>query len=200
MNLIKLNCQNCDGKLDIDIDNMIAYCPYCGQKLLFDVEQMNTVFAEREKTKRAQEKTKREQEKTKRIELENDYKERKEKRDTKTAFIGLIGGAVFFAILIGFCFFMAEREENKHHIRDELQVSFSSEDIVGENYETAYEILENDGFYNIELVEENDLVFGLISKENSIKSISINGDSDFEQDDWFPAESVIKITYHSFKD
>lgn len=47
--LIKLKCDNCNAVLDVDINKMIAYCPYCGQKLLID---NNTLFKEKEKTKR----------------------------------------------------------------------------------------------------------------------------------------------------
>lgn len=74
MKMIELTCQKCGGVLNADIDNLFAYCPHCGQKLLFDLEQIEFVLAEREKTKREQEKTKREQEVTKRIQLEQEHK------------------------------------------------------------------------------------------------------------------------------
>ena len=67
MKMIELTCQKCGGVLNADIDNLYAYCPHCGQKLLFDLEQIEFVIAEREKTKR-------EQEVTKRIQLEQEHK------------------------------------------------------------------------------------------------------------------------------
>ena len=49
-----MECPNCHAALDIDIEHMQAYCPYCGTKLLFDLDQLNQIFAEKEKTKRLQ--------------------------------------------------------------------------------------------------------------------------------------------------
>ena len=104
MRFIKMNCQNCNGQLDFDLDKMQTYCPYCGQKLLFDVSQLEVVLKEREKTKREQEKTKREEEKTKQILLEHEYKEREEKRAIKVVF----GCFLFVLLLSAFCFIMAK--------------------------------------------------------------------------------------------
>lgn len=99
MKLIQLNCHNCNGNLDIDVDNLIAYCPYCGQKLLFDTELLNLVLAEKEKTKRAQEITKREQEKTKRLELEQKYNKQETKAAVKIVFACFIFAALIFLLL-----------------------------------------------------------------------------------------------------
>lgn len=52
MKLIKMECPNCHAGLEIDIEHMQAYCPYCGTKLLFDLDQINHIIAEKEKTKR----------------------------------------------------------------------------------------------------------------------------------------------------
>lgn len=50
-NIIHLKCQNCGAALDLDMDNLIAYCPYCGRKLLFDIDQLGNILIEKEKTK-----------------------------------------------------------------------------------------------------------------------------------------------------
>lgn len=49
--MVRLKCQNCGSSLDLDMDNLMAYCPYCGQKLLFDVDQIGNILLEKEKTK-----------------------------------------------------------------------------------------------------------------------------------------------------
>lgn len=51
INIVHLKCQNCGADLNIDMNNFIAYCPYCGQKLLFDVDQIGNILFEKEKTK-----------------------------------------------------------------------------------------------------------------------------------------------------
>ena len=102
MKMIELTCQKCSGILKADIDNLYAYCPHCGQKLLFDLEQIEFVIAEREKTKREQEITKREQEKTKRTQIEHEYKE---KHDHSEFVRTMIGAVIMFCLLIGFMYF-----------------------------------------------------------------------------------------------
>lgn len=48
---IHLKCQNCGANLDVDLDRLMAFCPYCGEKLLIDTEQLSSVLVEKEKTK-----------------------------------------------------------------------------------------------------------------------------------------------------
>ena len=67
MNLIKLKCASCNAPLEVDLDNLQVYCPYCGQKLMIDVQQMKDLLIEREKTRQMQ--------------LGYDYSERKARRE-----------------------------------------------------------------------------------------------------------------------
>ena len=53
VNLIHMKCQNCGANLDIDLDHMMAFCPYCGEKILIDIDQLSSVLVEKEKTNRA---------------------------------------------------------------------------------------------------------------------------------------------------
>lgn len=36
MSIISLRCQHCDGIMEFEDGNRIAFCPYCGTKILFD--------------------------------------------------------------------------------------------------------------------------------------------------------------------
>lgn len=102
MKMIDLTCQKCGGNLKADIDNLYAFCPHCGQKLLFDLEQIEFVLAEREKTKREQEKTKREQEVTKRAKLDHEYKE----KHNHSEFIrSTCRAAIMFFMILAFMYF-----------------------------------------------------------------------------------------------
>ena len=49
--LMNMKCQNCGANLNLDLDHLMAYCPYCGEKLLVDIEQLGSVLIEKEKTK-----------------------------------------------------------------------------------------------------------------------------------------------------
>lgn len=42
-----LKCNNCDAVLDVDFDNMIAFCPYCGNKLMFDIAEVRQILETR---------------------------------------------------------------------------------------------------------------------------------------------------------
>jgi len=194
MKFIKLSCK-CGAQLEVDIDNMQAYCPYCGRKLLFDIDQMEVVLAEKEKTKRAQEKTKRAQ-------MEYEYKDKKDQRDNVISDRNFKKGAVFYLIIliliIGPISYLEYKENYEHQVNNEIQVSISSEELNDRNYIDVVKIFESAEFKNIELIKNDDLVFGILSKDGSVESITINGHSEFTEEDWFPADATVTITYHTF--
>ena len=47
-----MKCQNCGADIHLDLDNLIAFCPYCGAKLLVDPIAFKEVLVEKERTKR----------------------------------------------------------------------------------------------------------------------------------------------------
>jgi len=64
MNLVQMKCENCGAQLNLNLDNIQAFCPYCGTKLMIDSDTLSKVLKEREKTKQIEVK---EQEMTKRM-------------------------------------------------------------------------------------------------------------------------------------
>ena len=52
MGLFSLNCNNCNGQIDLDLDKMYGFCPYCGKKLYFDMDQMGKIMADTKKGKK----------------------------------------------------------------------------------------------------------------------------------------------------
>lgn len=48
----KMNCPACGAGLELDLDNLISFCPYCGGKLLVDPVAFKDVLIEKERTKR----------------------------------------------------------------------------------------------------------------------------------------------------
>ena len=93
--MVKLECSKCGSPLEIDPDNPIAFCPYCGQKVLFDYEQVTQIFIEKEKTKQKEFETNKEKEKTKQKELETNVKT----NDDRNALI-VISMLLGFALLL----------------------------------------------------------------------------------------------------
>lgn len=54
------------------------------------------------------------------------------------------------------------------------------------------------GFQNFEYEVLDDIIFGIITQDGDVESISINGDSDFDTDTLFPIDAVVSITYHTY--
>ena len=79
-----------------------------------------------------------------------------------------------------------------------LKVSKSSDEIVGENYQTIASELEEIGFTNIETKVLDDLINGFLTKDGEIEQIEINGDTEFSTNDSFQKDSKVVITYHTF--
>jgi hypothetical protein len=79
-----------------------------------------------------------------------------------------------------------------------LRVSTSSDEIVGENYQTVILELEEAGFTNIETEVLDDLITGWLTKDGEIEQVEINGDTEFSANDSFQKDSQIVITYHTF--
>ena len=210
MKFIKLTCDNCNAHLEVDIDNLQAYCPYCGQKLLFDLDQIDRILAEKEQTKRSKEKTKRSEEATKRIEIEYNYKDKKDRREkaeNRNDMIFIVFLICLFIGLVIFSSYMAsywdkseKQEKQEHQSNNEVQVSASIKDLKKETVENLVKIFKSYGFENVEAKNMRDLIIGLFSKEGEIESITINGDSSFSKGDWFPADAIVIITYHGFPD
>ena len=67
LKLINPDCKKCEATLEINLDKLQAFCPYCGSRLMIDVDKFDSLFKEMEITKREQI---RETEKTKRAKYE----------------------------------------------------------------------------------------------------------------------------------
>ena len=50
MKLIKLQCENCGGTLEVNTEKTEVICPYCDAKLLVDDEALHIKFDDMEKT------------------------------------------------------------------------------------------------------------------------------------------------------
>ena len=76
-----------------------------------------------------------------------------------------------------------------------IPTTFTDESLVGQKYTAVKQQLELAGFTNIHLIDLNDGGF-LGLDTDKVKTISINGISDFLADDYFFATDKIIITYY----
>lgn len=71
---------------------------------------------------------------------------------------------------------------------------------TGEQYSRVVAKLREKGFTNIQLKRADNLITGWITKEGSIKNLSINGNTDFANRDSFYYDAQIVIIVNTFKD
>lgn len=101
--MVSLTCVKCGANLDVDIDHLQAYCPFCGTKLLIDVGQMTDILEKKEVTKQ------------KMIKYERDlvladsllnHRERAEIQRNKEKNQAAVIGIIIFVMLFLVCFLM----------------------------------------------------------------------------------------------
>lgn len=196
MRKVQLTCNNCGAKLDVKEN--IAFCSYCGEKLLIDdgnktiTHNYNYTHVKRDEAHIRESERK---EKVRLQELQNEEKQRQ--RDHRTIYF--IFAILIFVMLfsIGMSIYYSYTESPKD---GEIKMPCAASDYKGEQYEEVIQELEDLGFYNIEIAEKKDLITGWITKEDSVYKVSINGDSSFAEGDIFPKDAEVMVTYHTFKD
>ena len=121
-----MKCHNCGAGLNIDIDRMQGFCPHCGQKVLFDIEQVNQIVKEKIESTRIQE-----EQQTQRVKIAYDASQKHQKSDNIIATILI----VFVIGLIGFMFYWAkapskEEKEHSEHLEYLQQLEIEIEDAI----------------------------------------------------------------------
>ncbi len=74
----------------------------------------------------------------------------------------------------------------------------SSSSLEGENYQDAVTLFENAGFTNITTEEIDDLIFGWLKNDGDVESVSVGGDTDYSTSTWYPNDTPVRISYHTF--
>ena len=190
MKLQKISCPNCDGILDMRIDNQteFIFCPYCGQQIYVDGNKREFTFNKNIKINKNITYTNRNIDDAEVIKAKTDAKEKK---------VALILYVVVMALLIGgliISFIIKDFNAKKAQKAGKIQAG-SCEDYEGEHYEAVIKQLEALGFTNITIVDLNDAGI-VLWKNEKVESVSIGGDTTFYNTDYFePTENVI-VKYH----
>lgn len=104
--------------------------------------------------------------------------------------------SLFVVLFCAFCITTLPGCSQTH--KNEIQSPLSSDDCYRMDYVAVISEFENAGFSNIQTTILDDLVTGWITKDGSVESISIGNSSDFKKGTWFPKETIVNITYHTF--
>lgn len=200
---MQLKCKNCGGVMSIDPNRQIMSCPYCDSRELM-VESDNVKIQNiKSKAYTAVENTKnfihRDIEYGK-LKTQKDIEKIKANKETFDQKIGLIlfaSSFMFLLALLGFASCMAEEEEKER--KNKIEITVSDSDFWNVDYKEAVAQFEDMGFTDIETKGNEDLINGWIVSENSVDKITINGDEDFSEGDFFDKDAKVRIYYHSFE-
>lgn len=80
---------------------------------------------------------------------------------------------------------------------NDICMPLSRTDCIGKSYQTIVDKLTSEGFHNIKLVPYADLSMDRRGQDGKVTRISTNNSEEFYSGDYFPANSVIQIEYHT---
>ena len=211
MNIVKMNCPSCGAPLAFGDNIREVKCDHCGQVFTIDdkASEIDRISeAEAAASKRNAEAERRKMEM--RLEEEkrkNDEKLRVERKKSLSLFMPFI---VLFVILFGMLGFLGIKsciDDKKEQaelaaladkgIENGVNAPGSQGSFVGDNYVAVQMSFEAAGFTNVQLVPMGDLVTGLLVSEGEVDSVTINGGS-FSDGEQFEPDAVVIISYHSF--
>ncbi len=80
---------------------------------------------------------------------------------------------------------------------NDIRMPLSRTDCIGKNYQTIVDKLTTEGFHNIKIVPYADLSMDRQDEDGKITRITINNSEVFYLGDYFAADSIIQIDYHT---
>lgn len=86
-----------------------------------------------------------------------------------------------------------------YHMVKNIYMPVSYKDAKKMNYTELEDNLNEAGFVNIITQAEYDLITGWLTKDGSVKDVSINGDTGFSENSLYRPDVEIIIIYHTFK-
>ena len=214
---VTIRCPECSADLQIEDGREYAFCTYCGAKVM--------ITNDNEHIYRTIDEAKIKQAETDRIirmrELDMEEKSGISKRTKAIVWIAstavlLILGIIGYAIDnmgMGMCMMFAmctgiwggiitfsdddKKKKRRRAGENEVKITTAMMDCVDYHYNKAVILYKNAGFTNINAIPLHDLNRFNMKKEGMVESVTINGEEDFEEDEIYPKNANILITYHS---
>jgi hypothetical protein len=111
--------------------------------------------------------------------------------------IRILGGAgiLIFIIFIGVISSAINSTPNSD---GEIRIPRSPSSFKGQNYHNVADELQRAGFTNVKTEALGDLVTGWLNSEDSVKDVSVAGNTDYKTSTRYPTNVEIIIYYHSF--
>ncbi len=105
---------------------------------------------------------------------------------------------IVIVVLLGI--WLSNNEYDRMVEQKKIKVGYSTSDLVGTNYTTVIDRLQESGFTNVHENRIDDLSYSEISIEGIVTDVDINGNSLFYSTARYPHDARITITYHRVKD
>lgn len=215
--LVTLKCPECGAMLKVEEGRKQVFCSYCGARILLDNENEYIIHTvDDAEVKHAE--TERMVELKKMEIAEKNNSDRQKRHYIKiiiSIIIGIIAIASFsfdddsfvglFACIALLYMWINEisgnnKDEEGNNFSEKVKVPNSISDFEGKKYIIIADIFKNAGFTNVKCVALDDLTIGLISKPDTVKSITINGQNIYSGGKKYYPDSPVVIYYHSFSD
>ena len=221
--LISVKCPDCGAALQFEEGRQTAFCSYCGAKILLhneneyiyrNIDEAEIKQAENDRIFMMKE-----------LELE----EKQEKHHRVLTFIWLfitialfaigfyfvrtdptkdgdgVGWAmIVFGMLVGEFGLIFLMSDKKKRSKNRYRPGYTKVPDQAVNYENLHftavrDSLKARGYKNIQVINLGDLRLGILKKNGSVDSVTIDGES-VSSDEWYRQEAKIIISYHGFPD
>ena len=197
MRLIKLKCDSCGSVLKVRDDQKKVTCEYCGFSFIVDDEvsrveiNENFKYTDEARLKESDVRSK---------ELDYLYKDNKLKM-----FLDMFKNDNFVLVFMMVMIFVVGRifsisasiSEKKED--DRIVIPMDAKKYKGENYKHVVQQLEDAGFENVDAEPVYDLVTGWLTKDGEVEKVSIAGDTEFKEGEYFSEEDHVVVVYHTYK-
>lgn len=212
---VSVKCPECRANLSIEEGRDFAFCSYCGTKVIMTNENEHIY-------RNIDEARVKEAETDRMIRLrEMELAEKENSRDRKSMIVAytvalafvLIGSLIcivqplagMWGIIIGgyvALFTFSKYDKKKKNKRkyvgaNEVSITDAMEDCVCRNYQSTVMLFQGAGFTNVTAVPLHDLSIFSQKKNGQVETVTINGNEDFEEEDIYPKNAAVLITYHS---
>lgn len=178
-------CNRCNGTLHYYGDMTFAVCDYCGQVY----RDETTILSSKDEAKVQTEKIKSD---TKKFEIEAKEREyiRKEKAEQKEIKIALIILIVLILFLIIMPIYFITREKTTPK-EGQIKMDYGSNSLIGMNCDEVKRKLRDIGFSYVEIISAGYIADS--EKENTVKSVNIDGMSSFNKGKIFDKNVMVKV-------
>lgn len=198
MKLVKLKCDSCGAVLEVKDGQKIVTCDYCGFSFIVDDEvkrmeiNKNIKYTDEARIKESSLKEK---------EIDYFYKDNKLK-----IFLDIFKNDNFVLIfvfslllIVGGIFSIGASFSEKEEEKDRVVIPMDAKKYKGENYKQVVQQLKDVGFEDVDAEPIYDLVTGWLTKDGEVEKVSIAGDTEFEEGDYFKEDDHVIVMYHTYK-